>query len=287
MTHSEVLDNFKSYLIARGESLIYVERINPFLNWVASNNLDFTVFGFMDFNKYMVYRKAKGLKANTLNLDIFSLKSFYNFLYNINMINENVLGEVGKLKRLRVSEEIRPFLTMSEFKELMYRTITILRMHPTKLKAILYFMFYTGVRKSEILNLKRKDVDLKLLRAIIRLPVKNKKEKVVLFTEPVAQCIASYFRMEPEVTNAFNLTKAKLRYIFTRMTELMPSDIKITPHMMRRSFANFLDNKGFGIKDIQILMGHARPQTTLLYIHPTLQSVERIYREKLNEKTCE
>ena len=153
---------------------------------------------------------------------------------------------------------------------------------PIKIKAVLYFMFYTGLRAGEITRLKRRDINLKELRAIVRNPNKNNEERYTFFPQKIGVMLQEYFDIESEEYNAFNMTHRKLSYLLARLKMFLSEKKNLSPHILRHSFANLLAENEIGIRVAQKLLGHKSLNSTLIYYDPDLKIVEKIYRKNLD-----
>ena len=154
-------------------------------------------------------------------------------------------------------------------------------MNPHKIKAILYFMYFVGCRVGELLHLRREDIDLVNNRVILR-RTKSKKHRKAYFTQEVCDLLKVYFAIEPyEFFNAFNLTLKKINFLFEGLKKF---DKKITPHVMRHSFAQHLVRKRIDIRIIKELLGHADIKTTMIYCNPDDETIEEVYQSSMKVK---
>jgi integrase len=279
-TNEEVLNKFKNYLKLREYSPVYADVLKMYLEYCSRNAINYLDVNIEKLNNFLLYCKIERKNgSNQINKHVKSLRFFYRYLREYSMIDENTLKEVEKLKLLRVENKIRPSVTIEELDKIIQHSINYdVSMDFMKVKSILYFMFYTGVRKGELLNLRRKDIDLEEAFAIIRVPVKNKKERKVYFPFRVSRLLKSYFLIEPEVTNAFNMTHGQLEYFFTFLKNFKKD---ITPHALRHAFTNMMAEKGVDIRTTQELLGHSDIRTTILYYNSNGKAVENNYRSKI------
>jgi len=151
--------------------------------------------------------------------------------------------------------------------------------NPLKVKAILYFMFYTGVRQSEMVPIQRKDIDLKACIAKIY-EKKTKKERLAVFPPRITKILLDYFNYCPEGENAFNIGKHSITYIFKALKHFFPK-IRLRPHLLRHSFATHLLRKGVDIAVVSKLLGHSNISTTERYLRLDISLIKEVYNNKI------
>jgi site-specific recombinase XerD len=131
-------------------------------------------------------------------------------------------------------------------------------------KLILDFLFYTGLRVNELINIRHSDYQNKLLR----IHGKGNKVRFVLLPEFLTQHFDPYSKSYLFLTrNGKKLTKGQIRRNIVRKTRQAKIEKVISPHTFRRSFATNLYNRKGRLDTIQKQLGHASLDTTLGYIH--------------------
>lgn len=160
-------------------------------------------------------------------------------------------------------------------------------------RAILEFLYATGVRVGELVNLNLKDIDFR--EKLVRVTGKRKKQRILPFGEPSLQALMFYLNeARPIFLN--NCPPAErddqavfLNYQGTRITtrsvgRMIDKYIKlcadihdISPHSLRHSFATHLLDSGADLRDIQELLGHARLSTTQIYTHVSMEKLIEVY----------
>lgn len=275
----ETFCQFENYLKLKDFSKTYLNPVKHFLSYCHSKNLDYTKMNFQDFTDFILFIKEKH-KNSYVNVFLNSIRCFYQFLQDADrLIGSHSKEEFYKIKYLKVPKEIRYHINLEQLDKLISLTGNFnFSMSARKLKAILYFMFYTGLRKSEVVNIKRKDIDLEINRAIVRIPNKSSKERLVYFPPNVGHILKNYFLEEKENNNAFNIKYYQLEYLFKFMKKF---DKNIKPHAMKHSFAQLLMQNGVDIKIAQALLGHSSLSTTELYCNPSNSTISSIYKTKI------
>lgn len=279
MTNDEVMAKFEEYLKSKGRSQVYVSPIMIFVTYCHINSIDIFKITHEQFTKFLVSLLDQNYEKSYVNNYIKAIRYFYTvFLKDYNLISDELFNTVKKLSQMTEDKKIKYSINLKKLDDLIVSAVGFgFSMNPYKLKAILYFMYFTGVRFEELLGLKREDIDLDKNFAVIR-NTKSKRDRKVLFVPEVAEITKTYFLLEPEYNNAFNLTVKKVNILFGFLKQFAPN---LTPHSMRHSFAQHMLRKGVNLRVIQKLLGHKNIETTLLYCDPDEETVEEIYHEKI------
>ncbi|MDH3492810.1 MAG: tyrosine recombinase XerC [Acidobacteriota bacterium] len=160
-------------------------------------------------------------------------------------------------------------------------------------RAILEFLYATGIRVSELVNIDIGDIDFK--EKLVRVLGKRKKERILPFGEPALQSLMHYLNeARPEFLNNcpplerdekavflnYKGTRISTRSVGRMVDKYIKqcSDIKnISPHSLRHSFATHLLDSGADLRDIQELLGHARLSTTQIYTQVSMEKLIEVY----------
>jgi len=270
---------FEKYLKTKDYSKQYLNPLKHFLLYCQSNNLDYLKLNYSNFTDFIIYIK-NGHENGYVNNFLNSLRCFYRFLEDSGLIGESQSkNELLKIKYLKVPKKIRHHINFEELEKLIRLCVNFNYCVPyKKLKAILFFMFFTGLRKGEIVTIQRKDINLNENVAIVRIPNKSKKERLAYFTPLVSETLKDYFATEAESINAFNMTYKQIEGLFDFMKKF---DKEIKPHTMKHSFAQLLMDSGVDIKICQSLLGHANLSTTEIYCNPSNTTISNQYKTKI------
>jgi site-specific recombinase XerD len=191
-------------------------------------------------------------------------------------------NEWYKIKLIKTEQKIPEYFLEKNLEEAKRQLVTYFshKMTPIKIRTILDFLYYTGIRKNELLLLKRKDIDLENNTA--KVWGKGDKERIVCFPEKVSKEITEYFISENEEINAFNITLGKLHYLIKLINKYC--GIKIHIHSFRHGFAKNCLRKGVPLPTVSRLLGHANITTTMIYADPSIEEMKETYQENMNKK---
>ena len=289
-----MLEEFRKYLEIKGYCHNYYYRIKSFIQFCENNNIAYYEITYPQLQDWILSLKQENKNLGSINNHIKAMRQFYRYLIDYNHIpNAEILQTVQKVKLFEVERKIKDHITKEELDDMIEMGISFCgTISPEKLKALLYFFFYTGVRKGELLNLKRKDIDLENYKAIIRVPTKNRQERFVLFPKQITindkkrdfkEILQAYFESEEETDNAFCMNIGTLSYLFNDLKNYVPGK-KFNIHTMRHSFTRMLASKQIDVRVAQKLLGHKNIQSTLIYYDPDIDIIQDIYDDKIGKE---
>ena len=281
LTDYHHLKQFKTYVKAKGYDTTVVGSIKTFFKKTKKGIKQITP---QDIINFLIYLTEKKMAGNTINGYLNSIRYFYKYAVLVGIVTEAFYSTiiVPSTKKVRTEKRIMPVVTEKDFELIISKIPEVVSsMEPFIARAILYVLFYTGIRKGELLNLCRKDISLESCLLTVRLPNKVKRERIVYFPTFVADFIKSAYMVEDEEYNAFNLTPTR-DILFAKELKDMTNK-PITYHSFRHGFAHLMVKKGIDPGTLQRLMGHANVTTTLGYFNPTDEDIQEQYR-KLTER---
>lgn len=282
-TNNSLLEEFKSWIRLKDQSAIYINPVKLYLGWCDTHSVDCLKINFQDLARFFTALREQYTNGYVNNF-IKALRSFYKFTADLKYTEPgDGAPPIEKISFLPVENKIKDTITFEELNRIISQAVNYgCVMDDFKIRAFLYFMFFTGVRKGELLRIKRENINLEERNAIIRVPNKTKTERMVYFPDKVAQYLRQYFATEPEVKNAFNITHGQLTFFFEWVNKFAPKGKRITPHLIRHSFTvQVLAKKSFDIRVAQKILGHKSLSSTLLYYNPDHETIQELYRKNV------
>ena len=248
----------------------YETDLNSFIKWINKNKItNFLEVKESDINKYISYLFSSKLKSSSVNRKISSLKSFYLFLVKKNHIDSSPVSEIISPKQ----EKYLP-ASMSETEvEKLLNSPDIFNDTERRDKAMIEMLYATGMRISELVDLKITNLDLN--RSVVKVMGKGSKERLIPFGEAASEALLNYleFRKKSTSKEVFisNRGKKITRVAFWQRIKiyLTRENLKnsISPHTLRHAFATHLLNRGADLRSVQLLLGHSDLSTTQIYTH--------------------
>lgn len=237
-----------------------------------------------DIKNYLKYLKDNNHDSKTIAHNISTLRSFYKFLLIEKKINYNPM-EYIELPKIRKSlpkvlsiEEIDKLLDIKLNDKFSYRN-----------KAMLELMYSSGLRVSELINVRIHDIDDS--NCIIRIMGKGKKERIVPLGDYAINYINIYIKeyREKLVKNELNdylflnnhgkhLTRQGFFKIIKALAKEQNIKTDFSPHTLRHSFATHLLSGGADLRSIQEMLGHESISTTQIYTHVSTEELKENYK---------
>jgi len=236
-----------------------------------------TIRGFVE------YCYDTGLSKVTTRRKIFALKSFFKFLYNNDLIANNPAKSISIPKR---GNKIPQFLTYKQIKKLL--DFPLMEFVDFRDRALLEVFYSTGARTSEIASADITDCDFDGGR--LKVHGKGLTERMVFLGDDSLDCLERYLNerekrfhklTEPLFVNR-NGERITVRSIFnvvTKRAEGVGISGKISPHILRHSFATEMLNRGVDVRWLQEFLGHSSVKTTQTYLHLTKERLKKSYEQ--------
>ena len=260
----------------------YKNDLKDFLSWLNKINIqDYKKVTETEINEYVAHLFKNGLKSSSVNRKISTLKSFYLFLIKKQLISLSPLSEVITPKK----EQYLPSSMSEDEVEQLLQSPNIELDIETRDKAMIEMLYATGMRISELINLKMIDIDIE--RSVLKVLGKGSKERLVPFGEKASDSLSYYLkkRKKSSAKEVFlsNRGKKMTRTGFWQRIKIYLSreGLKdtISPHTLRHAFATHLLNRGADLRSVQLLLGHSDLSTTQIYTHIAKQRLGEVLKK--------
>jgi integrase/recombinase XerC len=221
----------------------------------------------------------KKYKVSTVSRKISSIKSFFRFLVAENILEENYFLYLRLPKK---EKNIPVFLSKDEIFDLLNAPNNDLL--GLRDRAIMEILYSTGMRVSELVNIKIIDIDL--LGETIKIFGKGKKERIVPIGTNSLKIVKDYVVMKYKLEykdflfrNHRNgvLTDRSVRRIIDKYITELAIHKKVSPHKIRHTFATHLLNEGCDLRSVQEMLGHVNLSTTQIYTHLEINKLKKDY----------
>jgi len=265
---SEIIEKYKKYLVVNGCAYAtiasYIQRVSCFLNEVKLEAI--TTESIRDY----LFTLQDKFSSSTLNIYKCAIKSFLTFL------------EKDDIKVPKYSKRIKKlpeYITLKFLENNVIPMAEVLFDKVLKTKTVLYFMFFTGLRVSEVASLKREDFNLENLTVKVY-SKKNKTERILPYPKKIRDILEQYFCFEEENKTAFNIRTGGIKVIFQKLNPYF-KDINLHCHIFRHSAATHWRKCGVSIENIQYLLGHSNIQSTMIYAHADCHEILMDYYKRI------
>ena len=260
----------------------YETDIKGFIKWINQNNKQSLLnIKESSVNQYKSYLFSLKLKSSSVNRKISSLKSFYLFLLKKKLIRYSPFSEVISPKQ----EKYLP-ASMSESEvEKLLNSPDASKDIEQRDKAMIEMLYATGMRISELINLRITDIDMN--RSVIKVMGKGSKERLIPFGESASEALFNYLKIRKDSSSKevfiSNRGRKITRVAFWQRIKvyLLRENLKISisPHTLRHAFATHLLNRGADLRSVQLLLGHSDLSTTQIYTHIAKQRLGDVLKK--------
>ena len=260
----------------------YKRDIDGFLNWSYKlRNTNYINLQEADINKYISFLFESKLKSSSVNRKISSLKALYLFLVKKNLIKNSPVNEIVTPKQ----EKYLPISMSEDEVDRLLASPDLSIEIELRDKAMMEMLYATGMRISELLNLKIIDMDTQ--RCVVKVIGKGSKERLIPFGESALEALNSYLPLRKNSTSKevflSNRGTKLTRVAFWKRIKiyLSRSNLKesISPHALRHAFATHLLNRGADLRSVQLLLGHSDLSTTQIYTHIAKQRLGEVLKK--------
>ena len=260
----------------------YKRDIDNFLNWSKKlQKLNYINFNEAQINKYISFLFQSRLKSSSVNRKISSLKALYLYLVKKNIVNTSPVNEIVTPKQ----EKYLPMSMSEDEVDRLLESPDINIEIEIRDKAMIELLYATGMRISELLNLKIIDMDTQ--RCVVKVIGKGSKERLIPFGESALEAINNYLSVRKNSTSKevflSNRGTKLSRVAFWKRIKiyLIRTNLKesISPHTLRHAFATHLLNRGADLRSVQLLLGHSDLSTTQIYTHIAKQRLGEVLKK--------
>ena len=259
----------------------YEADISSFFQWLDNEDLKYKNLQEDHINQYISFLFQRKMRSSSVNRKISSIKSFYIFLVKRNFVKNSPLNDLVTPKQEKYLPE-----SMSEAEvDKLLNSPDVTNKIENRDKAMIEMLYATGMRISELVNLKMTDVDMK--RCVVKVFGKGSKERLVPFGETALDSLRSYLNEREQSSSKeiflSNRGKKMTRVAFWQRVKvyLIRENLKnsISPHTLRHAFATHLLNRGADLRSVQLLLGHSDLSTTQIYTHIAKQRLSDVLKK--------
>ncbi len=288
MNYQEKINAFKNYLLLEkkySENTIssYERDLIKFKKFFE-NKKELKNISNKDIKEYIRFL-SKNENPNSVARNISCLKSFYKFLLIDKYLIKNPLDNITSPKLKKVLPKV---LTETEVDKLL--NIKLTDNYSYRNKAMIEVMYSSGLRVTELINLKITDIDLNM--ALIRIFGKGSKERVIPLGEYALNALNEYITyhrggmIKNKSTNYLflssrgdKMTRQAFFKILKKLAKEQGIKTEFSPHTLRHSFATHLLKHGADLRSIQELLGHSDVSSTQIYTHITNEKLKENYKD--------
>jgi len=259
----------------------YKQDIEQFLEFFQERLIKIDRDGVREYIS-MIYLKGKN--KSTVSRKIYAVRSYFSFLKNQGKIDKNPMDLISTPKKEKKMPQILTEKEMITFLDSLPDTDFL----QLRNKAMFELLYATGLRISELTGLKAKDINFD--EGLLRVLGKGKKERIVPFNDYAKQIVLNYLqeaRKKFARVSDFIFVNSRGQKISDRSVErilqklykeILHSEKRVYPHLIRHSFATHLLQRGANLRIIQEILGHSNLSTTEKYTSLNYTDLLRVYK---------
>tara|TARA_A100000164_G_scaffold244524_1_gene217459 strand:+ start:219 stop:1112 length:894 start_codon:yes stop_codon:yes gene_type:complete len=292
MNWDSSFEDFKNYLkLERGLSINSIESyeydLNLFKNYIESNHISETPINCKPNTlKDYLYNNLSNKKSRSQARSISALKSYFNYLIFEGHIQKSPISDVESPK---LEKKLPEVLTEKEITKLI-ESFDLNDNFGQRNRTIIEVLYGTGIRVSELINLKLSNIFFK--EKIIKIIGKGNKERFVPIGNIASNEIREYLKIRNKniIDSKFSdlvflnrygrgLTRSMIFKIISDSYKKISLNKKISPHTLRHSFATHLLKNGADLRTIQLILGHESITTTEIYTHLDTNYLDEVLKK--------
>ncbi len=266
----------------------YLNDLNQFHSFLSLQEVpdDPAVITSHDIRAWIVSMLDSGISTVSVHRKISCLRVYFRYLRKQGVVDVDPLQKVVLPKR---KKNLPAFVEETALDKLLDGNNFGDDFAGIRNRTIIEMLYFTGMRRSELIGLRKLDVDL--VEGTVKVTGKRNKQRIIPLVKSFVSRLEEYLRVRDEVTERGNdgwffITdkgnKLYDKYVYNTVTSylaLVTTIEKKSPHILRHTFATHMLNHGADLNSIKELLGHANLSATQVYTHNTFEKLKKIYKQ--------
>ena len=272
--------NYSDYTIKE-----YILHVKDFLKYLENNKINYLNINKENIIKYLKYLDNEKLSNRSIGAILSSLRCFYNYLLDNGFVKVNIFKLISNPK---MDKKLPNFLSYEDLQKIL-DSISDKDILSLRNKMIIELLYATGIRVSELINIKISDIDFN--NKTIKVMGKGKKERIVFFGDYALDAINTYLKNNPYESEYLvlnskgnRITVRGVELIIERISQMACINNNAHPHTFRHTFATHMLNNGCPLKSVQEFLGHSSLASTEVYTHITNDYIKEEYLKNMPRK---
>ncbi len=239
---------------------------------------------YSEVRAWIVHLVDTKISNRSINRKVASLKAYYKFLIKIGLIE---IHPLAKHKALKTPKKIEIPFSEVEMENILHHIPFPDDFEGMRDKLIIELFYSTGIRRTELVNLTLKNIDL--ISGTLKVLGKRNKERIIPLLHPVVLLFKNYLELRNNMISnqtidyVFLTKRADKIYetlvyrIINHYFSMVSSKVKKSPHILRHTFATHLLNKGADLNSVKELLGHTSLASTQVYTHNSIAELKKVH----------
>lgn len=261
----------------------YLHDLNQFVQFLNSHQVYLDQANYSMVRQWISQLMEEDLAARSINRKISSLKAYYKYIRRQGITESNIML---LHKSLKVAKKVQVPFSQKEIGELLNIDYDPDSFNEVRDRAIIEILYVTGMRRAELISLQTNSIDLAGGR--IKVLGKRNKERIVPLLGASSKILEEYLVWRDAVSavgiESFFITQTgkplypSLVYrVVTKHLKTVSVKLKVSPHVLRHTFATHLLDKGADLNAVKELLGHSSLASTQVYTHTSMQALKDSY----------
>jgi len=256
-----------------------LKQFSKFLYKECNINSDINQVTFQNIRSWIVFLLENNINPRSVNRKISVLKSYYKFLLQEGILSYNPMIKIISPK---TNKRLPSFVDKDDIQNLLDKVKFENNYIGHRDKLIIEFFYVTGIRLSELINIKISDIDFN--NNYIKVLGKRNKERLIPLSNNMTNKLKNYVNENDIMKYLFN-NKGKKMYsklvyrLVKKHLNLVSSIDNKGPHVLRHTFATHMLNNGADINAIKELLGHSNLNATQVYTHNSIEKLKSVYNQ--------
>lgn len=279
--NSLYLNDFYSYIssqkrYSKNTLCAYKRDLTLFFNFIKNENI--TIIDHVIIQSYLSSLYQQNQSATTIARKLSSIKSYGKYLSMFKNINCDYLTKIAIPKK---AKNLPEYIHEDELSKIL--NLPLNNFLDIRNALILNMLYSTGMRLSELSNLKTNDYNKN--ENIFRIIGKGNKERIVIFSSYTKYLLELYLKERKDISSPYlfinknntKLSNRGIQLIITNISKKYLGHDKLHPHMLRHTYATKLLNNGIDLRTLQELLGHSNLNATQIYTHIAKSELSELY----------
>lgn len=242
-------------------------------------------FNHLQIRSWIASLMQAGISTRSISRKISTLKSWYKFMRKMDWVTDNPMV---KIQLPKVSKKLPVFVEENAIEKLFGSDQFTDDFVGKRNELVLHVHYGTGMRLSELINLKVKDIDM--YKSQLKVLGKRNKERIIPISLELKTLLQEFIHLRQELgfslPELFCTEKGKIMYpklVYNIVHQALSSVTTIqkrSPHVLRHTYATHLLNNGADLNAIKELLGHANLSATQVYTHNSIERLKEVYKNK-------
>lgn len=282
------IDDFINYIViekrlSKNTELAYQRNLNSYRSFLYAKTISLSKdISSNDIKDYLHSIKDQALTS--INQKLTTIKLFHNYLFQTKKLKEDVAKDIARPK---LTKKLPDVLSLEDVDKLL--DIELVSRFDYRNKAMLELLYASGMRITELINLRIGDIDLE--NCFVRCMGKGSKERIIPIGEYTLEYLEKYLEIRHEFikdttkdylflsNKGSNLNRSSFFRIVKTLLAQKGISGDVSPHTLRHSFATHMLDQGADLKTIQELLGHSDINTTKIYTHISNNRIKKDYEQ--------